>query len=253
MIQQGATTLGQDKGYINVVWTHVDLGSNTHICNSVDPVQNMQSADGGLGQVSGSKVPIHGIGVWPVVLGQQLISLPEKLVMPGNPTSTLGGSALKGKSGYSRVTYDINLFFRIEVNKHTFTYATSNGTMRTFNALDYMPLLMWIDELPSTARTRARQSNAAILPTTIRKSTSQRFPSQKVRDNIDIALELKSASPGLIEDNATSSPSTVALAESPSTPSTKEKRPCSVYNFYPDFPNSTVQATFVDDAFEICL
>ena len=110
LVQQAATLFSKDSGYIKVVWTHVDLGSNTHICNSADPIRDMQSANGGLGQVSGSKAPINGIGNWPVVLGQRLISLPETLVMPRNPTSTLGGFALKDKSGYSRVTHDINLF-----------------------------------------------------------------------------------------------------------------------------------------------
>ena len=142
MIQQGVTILGQNIGYIKVVWTHVDLGSNTHISNSTDHVQNIQSTTDGLGQVSGAKAPFHSIGNWPVILGQQLISLPDTLVMPGNPTSTLGGNALKDKSGFIRVTHEMNLYFRIEVNKQSFTYAASTDTLRTYNGLDYIPLLL---------------------------------------------------------------------------------------------------------------
>lgn len=75
--------------------------SNTHICNSSDPVLNIQPAVGGLGQVSGTKAPIHGIGTWLVILGKQLLTLLDTLVMPGNLTCTLGGNALKEKSNFS--------------------------------------------------------------------------------------------------------------------------------------------------------
>lgn len=107
-------------------------------------VRNIRASSGGLGQVSGSKALIYGIGDWPVVLGQKLITLPETLVMLGNPTSTLGGNALKDKSGYRRVTHEMNDFLRIEVDKQSFTFSVSDGTLRIYNGLDYVPILTWI-------------------------------------------------------------------------------------------------------------
>lgn len=93
MIQQGAKAIGKDKGWMKIIWTHVDLGSNTHISNSTQHVTNIMSTSTGLGQVSGSKAPIFGIGDWNVLLAGRSIRLPETLVMSNNPTSTLGGAA----------------------------------------------------------------------------------------------------------------------------------------------------------------
>ena len=133
----------------------------------------------GLGQVSGSKAPIHAIGDWPVILGQQFISLPETLVMLKNPTSTLGGFALKNKSHFSRVTHEMNEYFRIEYNNDSFIFTPKTDTLRTYNGLDYVPLLMWLPQLPPTARTTPKQCNAAVLRRSNRKPT----PSLKVREN----------------------------------------------------------------------
>ena len=179
LIHRGATTLGKTNGYIKIIWTHVDLGSNTHICNDIQPIVNSVPTSTGLGQVSGSKAPIHAIGDWPVILGQQFLSLPETLVMPTNPTSTLGGFALKNKSHFSRVTHEMNEYFRIEFNNDTFIFSPKTDTLRTYNGLDYVPLLMWIPQLPSTARTTPKQCNAAVLRRSNRKPT----PSLKVREN----------------------------------------------------------------------
>ena len=70
------------------------------------------------------------------------------------------------------------MYSRIEHNKKIFTFSAPNSTLKIHNGLDYIPLLTWIQDLPPTARTRGRQSNAAIL----RRSNRTRFPSQKIRD-----------------------------------------------------------------------
>lgn len=54
--------------------------------------------------------------------------------------------------------------------------------LRTYNDLDYASLLIWMAELPTTARTRGRQCNAAVL----RRSLRIPVPSQKLRENSTI-------------------------------------------------------------------
>ena len=118
------------------------------------------------------------IGLYFLVVFQ---SLPDTLVMPNNPTSTLGGNALKQKSNFTRVNHEVNLYFRVECNNKFFTFSTPNGTLKTFNGLDYIPIFTWLSNLPPTARTRDRQCNAAI----VRRSNRIKIPSLKVRDSND--------------------------------------------------------------------
>ena len=163
LTQEGAIILGKSSGWIKILWSRVDLGSNSHIFNDDHVVHNGKVSCTSLRQVSGSEVPIISIGEWPVVLGHSLINLPETLVIPGNPTSTIGGTALIYKSKFKKVTHQINLYFRIEQMGQSYTFSVTNDTLRTYNGHDYIPVLDWIPTLPPTARTRDKQSNVALI------------------------------------------------------------------------------------------
>lgn len=115
---------------MQIIWTHVDLGSNTHISNVPSSLSNITLTTSGLGQVSGSKAPIDGIGNWPIILGTHKVTLPETLVMPNNPTSTLGGHALKKKSDFTTVRHEMNDYFCIGRENKTFTFSVKDGILR---------------------------------------------------------------------------------------------------------------------------
>ena len=88
-----------------IVFTHIDSGSNCLIVNKLHylikycPFAQPQL----LTQVTGSKVPIHGIGTWPVLLHNILFVFPNVLYMPGNPVCTFSPCYLEKRLGFPAV------------------------------------------------------------------------------------------------------------------------------------------------------
>ena len=51
----------------------------------------------------------------------------------------------------------------MEKNGKSFTFSVTNDTLRTYEGVDYVPVIVWIPTLPQTARTRYKQSNVVLI------------------------------------------------------------------------------------------
>ena len=95
-----------------------------------------------LGQVSGDKKQVEGVGEWHVQFDLHKIILHNVLYMPENPTCTLSTGALKLLDGFTYSAHDalakLHLISSTGINK---TFETSNNTMRSKNGLDYIPIM----------------------------------------------------------------------------------------------------------------
>ena len=110
--------------------------------------EDITSVSFNLGQVSGSPAPVNHTGIWPVILGNRFVPLPEVLSMPKNPTCTIGGHALKSSSGYKLATHEINEYFFVQHQDGlSFKFTRTSGTLRVINGFDYIPLFYWVEKL----------------------------------------------------------------------------------------------------------
>jgi len=89
------------------IWTHVDPGSNVHIVFEKRLLHNYRSTkEKFLGQVSGDKIRVVGMGEWHIRLHDKNIVLHNVLYMPSNPTCTLSTGALKLLDGFTYSGHD---------------------------------------------------------------------------------------------------------------------------------------------------
>jgi len=126
-----------------IVWTHVDPGSNVHIVMDPKLLHNFRKTKNKLlGQVSGDKKAVLGIGEWHISIAGHAVVLHNVLCMPGNPTCTLSTGALKLLDGFIYSAHDalaqLHLVCPIGIDEK---YTTDNKTMRSINGLDYIPLI----------------------------------------------------------------------------------------------------------------
>ena len=139
------TTFIQDlypSNYNLVIWTHVDPGSNVHIVFHSKFLHNFrQTHNKTLGQVSGDRKSVQGVGEWHIKIGNCEIILHNVLCMPTNPTCTLSTGALKLQDGFVYAAHDaihsLGLVSPMGINE---TYTTCDGNFRTINGLDYIPI-----------------------------------------------------------------------------------------------------------------
>lgn len=128
-----------------VVWTHVDPGSNVHIVfyhkllHIFCKTQNKY-----LGQVSGARTKVLGVGDLHVSIGCHSIILHNVLCMQQNPTCTLSTGALKLLDGFILCTSHDALEKLHLVSPHGINqiFSPNTNTMRTFNGLGYIPLVI---------------------------------------------------------------------------------------------------------------
>jgi len=126
-----------------VLWTHVDPGSNVHIVFDAKFLHNFRlTKDKTLGQVSGNRIKVQGMGDWHIQIGPHTVVLHDVLCMPSNPTCTLSTGALKRLDGFLSASHDaltqLHLISPIGVNE---IYATYDKTMKSINGLDYIPII----------------------------------------------------------------------------------------------------------------
>jgi len=131
------------SGYDLVIWTHVDPGSNVHIVFDHKMLHNFRRTQNKLlGQVSGDKKPVFGVGEWHINIDQHNIVLHNVLCMPDNPTCTLSTGALKMLDSFDLTSHDaltkLHLVSSIGVNMK---FETTHGSMKNVNGLDYIPLV----------------------------------------------------------------------------------------------------------------
>ena len=112
-----------------IVFTHIDSGSNCLIVNKLhylikyQPFEQPQS----LTQVTGSKVPIHGIGTWPLLLHNILFVFPNVLYMPGNPVCTFSPCYLEKRLGFPAVWHKCGDLRITDHKGRTFCFTYKNG------------------------------------------------------------------------------------------------------------------------------
>jgi len=125
-----------------VIWAHVDTGSNVHIVNERKVLHKFRATKNKtLGQVTGDRKTIHGIGEWHICIDDRCVILHNVLYMPDNPTCTLSTGSLKRLDGFISAAHDalsqVHLVCPIGINHK---YTPSNKDLRNVNGLDYIPL-----------------------------------------------------------------------------------------------------------------
>jgi len=94
-----------------------------------------------LGQVSGDKKAVMGIGEWHVCIGGHEIILHNVLCMPNNPTCTLSTGALKLQDGFIYAAHDalsqLHLVCPIGIDEK---YTPERQNLKSINGLDYISL-----------------------------------------------------------------------------------------------------------------
>jgi len=131
------------SGYDLVIWTHVDPGSNVHIVFDHKMLHNFRRTRNKLlGQVSGDKKPVFGVGEWHINIDQHNIVLHNVLCMPDNPTCTLSTGALKMLDGFEVTSHDaLTKLHLVNSNGINVQFETKHGNMKNVNGLDYIPLV----------------------------------------------------------------------------------------------------------------
>lgn len=121
----------------------MDPGSNVHIVFDSKLLHNYKTtADKSVGQVSGDRKPVAGIGDWHITIGEYSIILHDVLCMPDNPSCTLSTGALKRNDGFICASHDalahLHLVCPIGIDEK---FSINNGNFKTINGLDYIPLI----------------------------------------------------------------------------------------------------------------
>lgn len=124
------------------IWTHVDPGSNVHIVFEKRLLHNYRSTkEKFLGQVSGDKIRVVGMGEWHIRLHDKNIVLHNVLYMPSNPTCTLSTGALKLLDGFTYSGHDALAKLHLKSPQGVdYVFTTKRGNMRNINGLDYVLL-----------------------------------------------------------------------------------------------------------------
>ena len=95
-----------------------------------------------LGQVSGDKKPVFGVGEWHINIAQHNFVLHNVLCMPDNPTCTLSTGALKMLEGFEVTSHDaLTKLHLVTSSGVDMKFETRQGTMKNINGLDYVPLI----------------------------------------------------------------------------------------------------------------
>ena len=128
----------------------MDPGSNVHIVFDRKLLHNFRiTKNKMLGQVSGDRKRVLGVGELHVSIGEHSIVLHNVLCMPQNPTCTLSTGALKLLDGFICASHDalaqLHLATPHGINK---IFNTRDESMKTINGLDYIPLVILLPTFP---------------------------------------------------------------------------------------------------------
>ena len=178
-----------------VLWTHVDPGSNVHIVFDHRVLHNFATTKNKmLGQVSGDKKQVFGIGEWHIRIGGYGVILHNVLCMPDNPTCTLSTGALKLLDGFSSASHDAlsKLHLKSPIGVDVI-FDTTTTNMRSVNGLDYIPLITILpspdhqSEGPPNLQEHPDgdgyiSANSAVI--NLRRSNRIKRPPAKLRDQV---------------------------------------------------------------------
>ena len=158
MIEAGATKCTPRPTYAKIIWANVDSGANIHISNCPDTVVNTRPPPAMVDQVNGIGTPAEAIGNWTFWLGNRFVHSRHTFLMPANPTCTLGSAALKLQNGYTNTAHDL---FDFATYTHSdgssFSFTKENNLLRTINALDYVPLIFFMNSIPTHTQPMCKQ------------------------------------------------------------------------------------------------
>ena len=172
LIQTGANKCTPRPKYAKILWINIDSGANIHISNDVNTVRRTKSCPDGINQVDGKPTPPTKIGHWTFWLGNRFVHSRSTHLMPNNPTSTLGSAALKLRDGYISTNHDqFDFITYIHADGSSFSFTKENKLFRTINALDYIPIIFYMNSVPHAEQpvckqTQFRKSNRARKQTT---------------------------------------------------------------------------------------
>lgn len=134
-------------------------------------------------QADGSKSPACSTGDWTFWLGNRFVKSKGTFVMPNNPTSTIGCAALKLRDGYvNTFTDQFNFATFIHSDGTKFSFTKENGLLRTINALDYVPLIFFMNSIPDIKQPICKQIQ-------VRKSKRNRKPTVKMKEFISSQIK----------------------------------------------------------------
>ena len=96
--------------------------------------------------------------------------------MPKNPTCTLGSAALKLNDGYISTNHDQFDYAKyVHADGSSFTFNKENKLLRTINALDYIPLIFYMNVIPDQYHPLCKQLQ-------LRRSNRTRKPTVKMKE-----------------------------------------------------------------------
>ena len=140
----------------------VHSGANTHIINIPSLLHDSRPLSSpSVGSLFGSHDFISHIGSLPIIIGDINLTLQNVRFANKAKTSCLGLVALKSSSHCINATHEINEFLHIRTNEGTET-TINKSTLRTINALDYVPVVVksWttkshVNAIRRSARTKS--------------------------------------------------------------------------------------------------
>ena len=184
LIQDGSNRCTPPPKFAKIIWTNVDSGANIHISNDPHTVTHSNKTTSNIDQVDGSHSPVDSIAHCTFWLGNRFVHDTNTFLMPSNPTCTLGSAALKIQNGYINTHHDQFLF---ATYKHSdgssFTFSKANGLLRTINALDYVPIIFYLNKIPNCSDPICKQ--VQLRRTSRRKKPTARMQEYKlsIRNN----------------------------------------------------------------------
>ena len=158
LIQAGAAKCSPRPKYTRVIWTNIDSGANVHISNDPQTMTNAKPTTRGVDRVDGTESPASHLGHWTFWLGNKFVHSKKTFLMPNNPTCNLDSSALKLHHGYVSTIHDQFMFAKYaHANGSSFSFTKENKLLRTINALDYIPIICYLNQLPETNKAICKQ------------------------------------------------------------------------------------------------
>ena len=142
-----------------MIWINVDSGANIHISNDPLTIRNIKPSTRGIDQADGKPTLAKSIGNWTFWLGNRFVHSKSTFLMPGNSISTLGSAALKLQDGYVSTHHDqFDFATYVHAGGSSFSFTKENGLLRTINALDYVPIVCYMNEIPSPEKAICKQA-----------------------------------------------------------------------------------------------
>ena len=215
MIQAGATKCNPRPRYAKVIWTNIDSGVNIHISNCTSTVFNQIPSNKTVDQADGTATSASATCNWTFRLGNRFVRSKGVFLMPNNPTCTLGSAALKLNDGYTNTHHDqFNFAAYVHADGTSFSFTKENNLLRTINALDYVPLIYYLNSLPDEhtpicKQLQLRRSNRIRRPTAKMKAIQDSQNKPKDKQSYDVS-PLPSSTSTDIDNITTSSEQAVA-------------------------------------------